>query len=197
MADNFGIGQPASIPYTSGGGISAGQQLDYYKEGASSPSVVSAADANRLVEVINALLNLKVNISDAGIDSDGKSKPTAKVTISNKNIIIDLAISGAGGGGGNGNISDYDPDMAYSKNDIVRVSPDNDASIQGGGDTIAGCYFAKKDVAAGSEPPNHPLSDGGENDSWGWLSTWPSLRNNCDDDGNPVQTFDDSQEKPA
>ena len=94
---------------------------------------------------------------------------------------------------------DYNPDEeSYSVGDVVRVDPDNDYATTNGGPCVPGVYVCRKnDPDKDSNFPLNPLQDGGEDDYWAWLATWPSQIIVCNSETNIMETWlIDGQKKP-
>lgn len=81
--------------------------IPFYKEGETSPNLFSARDANRLVSVLRALQQLSVTRQDAEVNPDGTYTASGKLTITEKNALLelfDIPFSARGGSGGSSNI---------------------------------------------------------------------------------------------
>lgn len=143
-----------------------------------------------IVDFINAFINGEIVA--------GKSY---ELIISDRKIIWKVKSSTAGGGSSSYR-GEYDPDGALSEflpgpylfGHMVLVSPLNGDATTTGGTIIPGTYVCIHDNPTATDLPVHPLS--GVSTFWRWISTHPSVRQVCDEDGNATNIFVDGQDEP-
>lgn len=128
-----------------------------------------------------------------------------EVLISDNNVIFKIESSGNSQGSSSYR-GEYEPggatefnSGAFAFGDIVRVSPSNTVATTAtpAGSVIPGVYICIQDAPSDTDLPNHPLSPGGETIFWHWISTYPSVTNSCDGDGNTISRFTDEQDSNA
>lgn len=87
----------------------------------------------------------------------------------------------------------------WTKFDVVRVSPDNDAAdtdTLGADAALPGIYVCVKDGPTSADWPVFPEPDADADHFWDLLSTFPAEYNICKD-GKVVAVYADAQPKPA
>lgn len=151
-------------------------------------------DVNTLIEFYNAFINGEITRGTAN-----------ELLIGDRKILWHIKEADATGQSAVSQYrGEYTPDGLFTEfnpgpyvfGDIVRITPGNVNATTGGGDIIPGVYICVQDGPTSSDLPNHPLSDGGETEFWHWLSTYPTIRQMCDDSGVVRTVFVDAQNKP-